>query len=140
MRRCMTGAFLTTGLLAMHGSGTCAHAANIPDTSTGDLSFCVRRTDVASGYVWGHGTLRYGGECASTGFAHIAGTAYLTGQGRLHDAEDPYRALQTDTAAGGGRDRAVMENIHGVNIALTAHSHGVYPGASVMRFFMRIRR
>lgn len=136
MRRCVTGAFLITGLLAMHGSGACAHAADIPDTSRGDLPFSVRPTDVASGFVWGHGTLIYGGECVGTGFAHIASTAHLTGQGRLHDAENPYRALQTDTAAGGGCNRAVMENIHG---ALTTHSHVVHPRASVMRFSMQIR-
>ncbi|BAK83616.1 hypothetical protein GLX_12040 [Komagataeibacter medellinensis NBRC 3288] len=97
MRRYVTGAFLTTGPLALYGSGTCAHTADIPDTSTDDISFSVRRTDVASGDVWGHDTPIYGshtypvsirsGECAGIGFAHIAGTAHLTGQGRPHDGK-----------------------------------------------------
>ncbi|MBE7619837.1 hypothetical protein GL297_09375 [Komagataeibacter sp. FXV2] len=68
------------------------------------------------------------------------GAFLTTGTGRPHVAEDPYWALQAGAAMGSRRDKAIMENVHGVDSTLAAHSHGAHLGASIMRFSIRIPR
>ncbi|KDU95087.1 hypothetical protein CFR80_13810 [Komagataeibacter oboediens] len=72
---------------------------------------------------------------------HRRTAAFLpTGLERPSVAEGSYWAPQAGAAVGSGRDKNFMENVHGVDSTLAAHSHGAHLGASIMRFSIRILR
>ena len=144
--------FFRTGLVSLIMASALAGQAMAKtacDTaSDGQIEISMQEVGAAIGYMWGHGTLTYGGQrypisvkgggALALGSAKLTGTACVTNLSRLVDFEGTYWTIGGDIAAGNGPAGIVMENAKGVDISFSGHAKGVHLSGQVSRLYFKL--
>ncbi len=132
--------------LALSGQAMAKTACNT--ASDGQIELSMQEVGAAIGYMWGRGTLIYGGQrypiSVKGGGAFALGGAKVTGKGcirnlsRLVDFEGTYWTIGGDIAVGGGPAGIVMENAKGVDMSFSGHANGVHLSGQISRLYFKI--
>lgn len=110
-------------------------AADTAERADGTLDLTGGSFAVGVGYVWGNGTLMYGGakhefklsgvSIVDVGGAHITATGDVYHLQSLKDFNGNYTAVSAGLTVAGGGSVAVLKNEHGVVIKLHATTAGL---------------
>ena len=135
---------LAAGLLA----APCAHAADALGQPTAKLCFSLRDVAVAGGYSWGKGRLYFGmhsypvkisgGGAIGIGYSRLRGEGTVYNLARLSDINGTYWSVRAEATIARGRNVAVLDNNHGVDIKTTMHTSGAHLAAAIMRLTLRV--
>lgn len=116
--------------------------------SDGQIEITMQEVGVAIGYMWGRGTLTYGGQrypiSVKGGGAFALGSAKVTGTGcirnlsRLVDFEGTYWTVGGDVAIGAGPAGIVMENAKGVDMSFSGHANGAHLSGQISRLYFKL--
>lgn len=144
--------FFRSGVVSLIVASTLcgqAMAKTACDTaSDGQIEISMKEVGAAIGYMWGHGTLTYGGQrypiSVKGGGALALGSATVTGSGcvrnlsRLVDFEGTYWTVGGDVAIGSGPAGIVMENAKGVDMSFSGNTHGAHLSGQISRLYFKI--
>lgn len=116
--------------------------------SDGQIEISMSEVGVAVGYMWGRGTLTYGGQrypisvkgggAFALGGAKVTGTGCIRNLSRLVDFEGTYWTIGGDVAVGGGAAGIVMENAKGVDMSFSGHASGAHLSGQISRLYFKI--
>lgn len=135
---------LAAGLLAPH----CAWAADALGQPTARICFTLRDAALAGGYSWGKGRLYFGthsypvkmtgGGAVGIGYSKLKGDGTVYNLARLSDINGTYWSVRAEATMARGRNVAVLDNNHGVDIKTSMHTSGAHLAAAVMRLTLRV--
>ncbi|AHI24643.1 hypothetical protein [Komagataeibacter swingsii] len=135
---------LAAGLLATHS----AWAADALGQPTAKICFTLRDAALAGGYSWGKGRLYFGnhsypvkitgGGAVGIGYSKLKGEGTVYNLARLSDINGTYWSVRAEATMARGRNVAVLDNNHGVDIKTTMRTSGAHLAAAVMRLTLRV--
>ena len=135
---------LAAGLLASPS----AWAADALGQPTARLCFTLHDAALAGGYSWGKGRLYFGehsypvkitgGGAIGIGYSKLKGEGTVYNLARLSDINGTYWSVRAEGTVGRGRNVAVLDNNHGVDIKTTMRTSGAHLAAAVMRLTLRV--
>ncbi|GCE84965.1 hypothetical protein [Komagataeibacter diospyri] len=135
---------LAAGLLATHS----ARAADALGQPTAKICFTLRDAALAGGYSWGKGRLYFGnhsypvkitgGGAVGIGYSKLKGDGTVYNLARLSDINGTYWSVRAEATMARGRNVAVLDNNHGVDIKTTMRTSGAHLAAAVMRLTLRV--
>ncbi|EGG76109.1 hypothetical protein SXCC_03469 [Gluconacetobacter sp. SXCC-1] len=136
---------LAVGLLAAPSARAADDALGQP---TAKLCFGLRDVALAGGYSWGKGRLYFGGHsypvrisgggAVGIGYSRLRGEGTVYNLARLSDINGTYWSVRAEATIARGRNVAVLDNNHGVDIKTTMHTTGAHLAAAVMRLTLRV--
>nr|WP_255673960.1 hypothetical protein [Komagataeibacter sp. FNDCF1] len=125
-----------------------AWAADALGQPTARLCFSLRDVALAGGYSWGRGRLYFaghsypvritGGGAVGIGYSRLRGEGTVYNLARLSDINGTYWSVRAEATIARGRNVAVLDNNHGVDIKTTMHTSGAHLAAAVMRLTLRV--
>lgn len=144
--------FFRSGVVSLIVASTLsgqAMAKTACDTaSDGQIEISMKEVGAAIGYMWGRGTLTYGGQrypisvkgggALALGGAKVTGTGCVRNLSRLVDFEGTYWTIGGDAAVGSGPVGIVMENAKGVDMSFSGHAHGAHLSGQISRLYFKI--
>lgn len=133
-------------VLILSGQAMAKTACNT--ASDGQIEISMKEVGVAIGYMWGRGTLTYGGQrypisvkgggALALGGATVSGTGCIRNLSRLVDFEGTYWTVGGDIAVGSGPAGIVMENAKGVDISFSGHADGAHLSGQISRLYFKL--
>ncbi|RFP06128.1 hypothetical protein BGC31_14580 [Komagataeibacter xylinus] len=125
-----------------------AWAADALGQPTAKICFTLRDAALAGGYSWGKGRLYFGnhsypvkitgGGAVGIGYSKLKGEGTVYNLARLSDINGTYWSVRAEAAMARGRNVAVLDNNHGVDIKTTMRTSGAHLAAAVMRLTLRV--
>ncbi|PYD69808.1 hypothetical protein CFR76_08450 [Komagataeibacter swingsii] len=115
---------------------------------TAKICFTLRDAALAGGYSWGRGRLYFGnhsypvkitgGGAVGIGYSKLKGEGTVYNLARLSDINGTYWSVRAEATIARGRNVAVLDNNHGVDIKTTMRTSGAHLAAAVMRLTLRV--
>ena len=144
--------FFRSGIVSLIVASTIsgqAMAKTACDTaSDGQIEISMHEVGAAIGYMWGRGTLTYGGQrypisvkgggALALGSAKVTGTGCVRNLSRLVDFEGTYWTVGGDIAVGSGPAGIVMENAKGVDMSFSGQANGAHLSGQISRLYFKI--
>ena len=146
----MRPAYLSASLILAAGlfATVPARAGDALGQPTAKLCFSLRDVALAGGYSWGKGRLYFGthsypvrisgGGAIGIGYSRLRGEGTVYNLARLSDINGTYWSVRAEATIARGRNVAVMDNNHGVDIKTVMHTSGAHLAAAVMRLTLRV--
>ncbi|MCH4023267.1 MAG: hypothetical protein LKE81_07835 [Acetobacter sp.] len=127
------------------------YPAQADDSSAGNndsIIFEMHAINFGPGYSWGHGILHFenhdysfsvsGGGAPAIGYSNLCVTGKITGLSHARDFDSTFWSVDAEATLGSGNFISVLENPKGVDMSLSAASHGYRASASISRLRFRL--